>query len=197
MLSFLPFEYRIRLDGREQYKTSPSCPISSHHSCSQSPTFTMTQTTLAATPAPFEKMDFEDSGYPVYKWLITDDEARRLSALFKRDFTELGMSGTFVTTPPKPCVTCGKWTEFIDWVYTALQRNIHGPDFMFNALKNKQMPKENRHDVYCSGCGTLTHCRAESDREGQAANVFLAGNMDKARAATHGTSEVGTSSVFP
>lgn len=60
-------------------------------------------------------------------------------------------------------------------VYTALKRDVHNPDFIFNALKNGQRPKETAHDVYCSGCGALTHCRAGGSREGPAPDVVAAG----------------------
>ncbi|KAI0075390.1 hypothetical protein K474DRAFT_1709097 [Panus rudis PR-1116 ss-1] len=133
--------------------------------------------TTAVFPPPFEKMDWKDSGYPVYFWEITTDETNRLGTMLGNDFASLGMTGTYVTAPPMPCTTCGKWTEFIDWVYTALQREVHSPTFIFNALKNRERPEENRHDVYCSGCGTLTHIQAGSTREGPAGNVQVAGPL--------------------
>ncbi|TCD65329.1 hypothetical protein EIP91_002815 [Steccherinum ochraceum] len=133
-----------------------------------------------ALPPPFEKVISKDEpDTPMYGWAITEDESRRLTAFFGRDFKETGLCGTYVTGPPMPCINCGKWTEFIDWVYTALQRSVHSKDFMFQALKNKQRPQENAHDVYCSGCGALTHCRTGNNREGVAANIDLAGNLKK------------------
>ncbi|KAJ3480626.1 hypothetical protein NLI96_g8215 [Meripilus lineatus] len=106
-------------------------------------------------------------GSPTFAWEITCDEYLRLSKLFNRDFGETKVIRTYVTAPPKPCVSCGKWTEFIDWVYTALQRTVHSPDFMFNALRDGTIPKGKKHDVYCSNCGTLTHIRTANKIEGE------------------------------
>lgn len=60
-------------------------------------------------------------------------------------------------------------------VWTALQRGVHTSDFMFEALRDSRQPKENMHDVYCSGCGTLTACRSRNNAEGGAPNITLAG----------------------
>lgn len=56
-------------------------------------------------------------------------------------------------------------------VWTALRRGVHTSDFMFEALKDRRMPKENMHDVYCSQCGTLTQCRSRNKAEGGAADI--------------------------
>ncbi|KAH8100887.1 hypothetical protein BXZ70DRAFT_134572 [Cristinia sonorae] len=119
-----------------------------------------------------DKVDNE--GHVVYAWDISKDERGRLNRWFMRDFGELNIGGTYVTCPPRPCATCGKWTEFIDWVVTAILRNVHTHEFIFNALKNRTFPKENLHDVFCSACGTLTHLRSRNNTEGGATDVQTA-----------------------
>lgn len=46
---------------------------------------------------------------------------------------------------------------------------------MFNALKNRQFPNENMHDVYCSECGKLTKARSRNNAEGGAETIQAAG----------------------
>ena len=60
-------------------------------------------------------------------------------------------------------------------VYTALQRDVHTADFIFNAVKNRQFPKETMHDVYCSECGKLTQARSRNNAEGGADDIASAG----------------------
>jgi hypothetical protein len=57
----------------------------------------------------------DDEGQQLYEWTISEDEHRRLSELFGKDFSGANLAGTYVTTPPRPCSVCGKETEFIDW----------------------------------------------------------------------------------
>ena len=130
-------------------------------------------------------------GSPVYSWMISQDEQERLSALLKGDFNDTGIEGTYVTAPPQVCPHCGKETEFIDWrvssdyqcgivhyidllfhrVYTALERGVHSPEFIFESLRAGHTPKGVHHDVYCSGCGYLTHVRDSSGNEGGALHI--------------------------
>lgn len=131
----------------------------------------------------------------MYTWYITEDEYLRLNKIFGRDFQEAGLGGTKVVGLPKPCSGCGKYTEFIDWlfqshhaqcltcpdlrffdrVWTALQRGVHSSEFMFKALQESRQGIETAHDIYCSECGTLTIAGSRNNAEGVAANVFLAG----------------------
>lgn len=60
-------------------------------------------------------------------------------------------------------------------IYTALKREVHTPAFLFHAMKNRLMPVETAHDVYCSGCGVLTHCRSKDKAEGGAPDIASAG----------------------
>lgn len=60
-------------------------------------------------------------------------------------------------------------------VWTAVERKVHSPTFIYNALKNGRQGDENAHDVYCSGCGTISPMRADGDLEGPASNIWLAG----------------------
>ena len=129
-------------------------------------------------------------GGPVYSWMISQDEQERLSALLKADFYDTGVEGTYVTAPPQVCPHCGKETEFIDWqvpqsgtvhcidqdrfshrVYTALERGVHSPEFIFESLQAGRTPEGVHHDVYCSGCGHLTHVRDSSGNEGGALHI--------------------------
>jgi len=106
-------------------------------------------------------------------WYITEDEYLRLSKLFGRDFQETRLGGTRVHGLPRPCKDCGKYTEFIDWVWTALQRGVHSPEFMFNALRNGRQGDEVMHDVYCSECGAVV-AYSRDKAEGGAPNISLA-----------------------
>ncbi|KAI0260440.1 hypothetical protein BC834DRAFT_973449 [Gloeopeniophorella convolvens] len=117
-------------------------------------------------PPPYTEVKRDDR--LAYRWEITPDECARLSALLERDFKDTKLVASLVTTPPKACVGCGKYSEFIDWVNTALKRSVHSPNFIFNALVNRQTGQEAWHDVYCSGCGMLTHLRSRGNAEGGA-----------------------------
>jgi len=131
-----------------------------------------------AKPPPTQFRRSTDHG-DLYMWYITKDEYLRLNKIFGRDFQECNTGGTLVVGLPSPCEGCGKYTEFIDWVWTALKRGVHSSDFMFEALKDSRMPKENMHDVYCSGCGLLTAARSRNNAEGGAPNISLAGILDR------------------
>ena len=56
-------------------------------------------------------------------------------------------------------------------VYTALERGVHSPGFIFDSLKAGHTPKGVHHDVYCSVCGHLTHVRDASGNEGGARHI--------------------------
>ncbi|OSC97094.1 hypothetical protein PYCCODRAFT_1377942, partial [Trametes coccinea BRFM310] len=111
---------------------------------------------------------------PEYTIDITYDEERRLVELLGPKYLEVGLIGTHVTGPPRECPVCGKQTEFIDWVFTALARGIHSPEFIVESLKLGHSPKKLGHDVYCSRCGHLTHFRDASGAEGGAPYIALA-----------------------
>ncbi|KIM21093.1 hypothetical protein M408DRAFT_29813 [Serendipita vermifera MAFF 305830] len=113
----------------------------------------------------------------IYAWYITEDEYLRLNKLFGRDFQETALGATVVSGLPTPCNGCGKYTEFIDWVWTALRRGVHSREFMFKALKESRQGMENSHDVYCSECGLLTACRSTNNAEGGKENIHLAGSL--------------------
>ena len=52
---------------------------------------------------------------------------------------------------------------------------MHPPSYIFSSLKNRKLPIEHAHDVYCSGCGNLTHCRSRDKAEGGAPTIEEAG----------------------
>ncbi|KAI9059113.1 hypothetical protein FKP32DRAFT_1606188 [Trametes sanguinea] len=116
---------------------------------------------------------------PEYTIDITHDEERRLVELLGPEYLEVGLIGTHVTGPPGECPVCGKQTEFVDWVYTALARGIHSPEFIVESLKLGNSPKKLGHDVYCSRCGHLTHFRDASGAEGGAPYIALAPPYDR------------------
>ncbi|CAE6434344.1 unnamed protein product [Rhizoctonia solani] len=120
----------------------------------------------------------EENGRDVYMWYITESEYLRLNTLFRRDFQETGLGGTLLYGLPSPCPQCGKYQEFIDWVWTALMRNVHSSDFIFNALAKSRQGMETEHDVYCSECGTLTVKRQKDAMEGGAPDIYLARRID-------------------
>ncbi|KAI9567863.1 hypothetical protein HD554DRAFT_2172917 [Boletus coccyginus] len=119
-----------------------------------------------------------------YLWYITEDEYLRLNQIFVgHDFQETGMGGTKVIGLPVPCEGCGKYTEFIDWIWTALRRGVHSREFMFNALKHGRQGGETMHDVYCSECGLLTPVRSRDNAEGgaEAPTIDLAKPLDRSK----------------
>ncbi|ELU42430.1 hypothetical protein AG1IA_03541 [Rhizoctonia solani AG-1 IA] len=59
-------------------------------------------------------------------------------------------------------------------VWTAITRNVHSSDFIFNALVKSRQGMETEHDVYCSECGTLTIKRQKDTNEGGAPDIYLA-----------------------
>ncbi|KAG5635568.1 hypothetical protein H0H81_010772 [Sphagnurus paluster] len=134
--------------------------------------------TLYRQPPPTKYLGKHD-GHDMYRWYITEDEYLRLSKLFGRDFQEAGLGATIVRGVPAPCQDCGKYTEFIDWVWTALQRGVHSSDFMFKALKESRQGEEGAHDVYCSECGLLTIAQSNNKSEGGAKNIWLAGRLNR------------------
>jgi len=100
---------------------------------------------------PVKLLPHREQDRETYLWYITEDEYIRLNQIFAgREFQETGLGGTKVVGLPSPCGGCGKYTEFIDWVWTALRRGVHTREFMFNALKNGRQGAETMHDVYCS-----------------------------------------------
>ncbi len=56
-----------------------------------------------------------------------------------------------------------------------MQRKVHTTDFIFSAMKQRRQGDQTAHDVYCSGCGTLTHLRANVNATGVAPNIWAAG----------------------
>ncbi|KAF8545791.1 hypothetical protein OG21DRAFT_93120 [Imleria badia] len=116
---------------------------------------------------PIKPCPVDAEGRPTYLWYITEDEYLRLNQIFVgRDFQETGLGGTKIVGLPAQCPGCGKYTEFIDWVWTALRRGVHTREFMFNSLKQGRQGAETMHDVYCSECGVLTAVRSRNNAEG-------------------------------
>ncbi|VDC07512.1 unnamed protein product [Peniophora sp. CBMAI 1063] len=139
----------------------------------------------------------EEGGRSVYLWYITENEYLRLNTLFQRDFQETGMGGTFVVGLPLPCERCGKYQEFIDWVWTALNRSAHSSDFIFNALAEGRQGRETQHDVYCSQCGMLTSSRSRNNREGGATDIQHAGPLRPSARASVPTIQQTSSLTIP
>jgi len=127
---------------------------------------------------PPHKLLGEYSGASLYRWFITEDEYHRLNKLFGRDFQEANLGGTTFYSPPVPCEGCGKYSELIDWIWTALNRGVHSADFMFLAFKNGHQGKETVHDVYCSACGAMI-ARSRNNAEGGQPDIFLAGELKR------------------
>jgi len=133
---------------------------------------------------PTKLLYHHEDGIKTYLWYITEDEYLRLNQMFVgHDFQETGMGGTKVMGLPIPCEGCGKYTEFIDWVWTALRRGVHTRQFMFNALRNGRQGAETMHDVYCSECGLLTPVRSRNNVEGgaEAPTIELAKPLDRSK----------------
>ncbi|KAI0818472.1 hypothetical protein BC628DRAFT_1333823, partial [Trametes gibbosa] len=115
---------------------------------------------------------FDDG--PEYTLMITPDEESRIVELLGPEYLEVGLIATKTTGPARHCSVCGKPTEFVDWVFTALARGIHSPEFIVESLKLGNSPKKLGHDVYCSHCGHLTHFRDATGAEGSAPYIALA-----------------------
>ncbi|KAI0656624.1 hypothetical protein C8Q70DRAFT_895937, partial [Cubamyces menziesii] len=82
-----------------------------------------------------------------YEMLIDADEERRIVELLGPEYLDVGLIATRVTGPPRACSVCGKQTEFVDWVFTALARGIHSPEFIVESLKLGNSPQKRVHDV--------------------------------------------------
>ncbi|KAI0739128.1 hypothetical protein C8Q80DRAFT_232121 [Daedaleopsis nitida] len=119
-------------------------------------------------------------GSSVWQWIISQHEHERLTALLQRDFAGTGLVSTFLNSPPEVCEHCGKETEFVDWVYTALTRGVHTPEFIYESLVLGNSPKGVQHDVYCSRCGHLTAFRNVAGAEGLAPHISFAPPYDRA-----------------
>ncbi|KAI0716422.1 hypothetical protein C8Q76DRAFT_794730 [Earliella scabrosa] len=121
----------------------------------------------------------DEFGEELYLWKIGKDEERRLTTLLKQDFYDVGVEGTYTNSAPHKCSHCGKETEFIDWVYTALTRGVHSPEFIADSLRKGNTPKGIYHDVYCSHCGHLTAFRNIFGEEGGAPHISVATPYDR------------------
>ncbi|KAI0350776.1 hypothetical protein OH77DRAFT_1439635 [Trametes cingulata] len=111
---------------------------------------------------------------------ISDDEEDRIAALLGPEYRDYALAGLLATAPAQPCSRCGKPTEFIDWIYTALARGIHSPDFIVASLKAGNRPDKHAHDVYCSRCGALTAFQDYTGEEGNAPHIRVAPAYDRA-----------------
>ncbi|KAI0326868.1 hypothetical protein GY45DRAFT_59448 [Cubamyces sp. BRFM 1775] len=114
-----------------------------------------------------------------YEMLIDEDEERRIVKLLGPEYLDVGLVATRVTGPPRHCPICGKPSEFVDWVFTALARGIHSPEFIVESLKHGNSPKKLGHDVYCSKCGHLTNFRDGTGEEGGAPYLALATSYNR------------------
>ncbi|KAI0704789.1 hypothetical protein C8Q76DRAFT_683865 [Earliella scabrosa] len=121
----------------------------------------------------------EDAAQPGYAWIIGDEEARRISELLGNDIRETEFLGLYLSAPPQPCSHCGKDTEVIDWMWTALNRGVHSKEMIFHSLKTGALSKKKAHDVYCSSCGHLTHARDSSGEEGGMPHISHATPYDR------------------
>ncbi|EIW62460.1 uncharacterized protein TRAVEDRAFT_33928 [Trametes versicolor FP-101664 SS1] len=92
------------------------------------------------------QQDVLDNG-PEYTMRITPDEEDRIVELLGPEYLDVGLVATKVTGPPRHCSVCGKQTEFVDWVFTALARGVHSPGFIVESLKLGNSPKKLGHDV--------------------------------------------------
>ncbi|KAI0750530.1 hypothetical protein C8Q74DRAFT_373981 [Fomes fomentarius] len=117
---------------------------------------------------------------PSYAWIIGEDEGRRIGELLDHDMGDLDFLGFNMNTPPLVCPHCGKETEVIDWVWTALNRGIHSKEWLVQSLKEGKLSKKNAHDVYCSRCGHLTAFRDPSGDEGGMHHISHATPYDPA-----------------
>ncbi|KAI0704791.1 hypothetical protein C8Q76DRAFT_752836 [Earliella scabrosa] len=146
-------------------------------------TFSLLVSLLAFVTTSFAFESFhvkvEEFTEPIYAWIIGDEEARRISELLGNDIRETEFLGLYLTAPPEPCSHCGKDTEVIDWVWTALNRNVHSKEMIFDSLKAGSFSKKKTHDVYCSSCGHLTHARDTSGEEGGMSHISHATPYDR------------------
>ncbi|RDX40296.1 hypothetical protein OH76DRAFT_1490409 [Lentinus brumalis] len=72
------------------------------------------------------------------------------------DYHELDFLGFYVSGPPLSRPRCRKEAEFLDWLYTALERGIHSREWIFASSKSGRNSNKGAHDVCCSRCGHLT-----------------------------------------
>ncbi|KAI0643526.1 hypothetical protein C8Q79DRAFT_872556, partial [Trametes meyenii] len=84
---------------------------------------------------------------PMHTIPITPDEVNRLVALLGPEYREVALPRLVTTRPAQRCPHCGKGTEFVDWIYTALERGIHSPEFLIESLRDGTSPKKFVHDV--------------------------------------------------
>ncbi|KAH9894748.1 hypothetical protein C8Q73DRAFT_469073 [Cubamyces lactineus] len=102
-----------------------------------------------------QDLKFRKTDAHTYEMLIDQDEERRIVELLGPDYLNVGLVSTRVTGPPRHCPVCGKATEFVDWVFTALARGIHSPEFILRTLN--QFP---RRDWRRGGCTIPCSCYA-------------------------------------
>ncbi|KAI0656626.1 hypothetical protein C8Q70DRAFT_326840 [Cubamyces menziesii] len=121
-----------------------------------------------------QDLKYRQTDEHTYEMVINEDEERRIVELLGPNYLDVGLVATRVTGPPRHCHVCGKPTEFVDWVFTALARGIHSPEFIVESLKLGNSPKKLGHDVYCSQCGHLTNFRDATGEEGGAPYLGLA-----------------------
>ncbi|KAI0691166.1 hypothetical protein C8T65DRAFT_587400, partial [Cerioporus squamosus] len=84
------------------------------------------------------------------------DGRERLFTLLDADFHDTGFEGTYVTAPSQMCPHCVKESEFLDWVYVALERSMHSPGFIFDSPKASRTPKSTLWTTMCTAPAAAT-----------------------------------------
>ncbi|KAI0773019.1 hypothetical protein BD413DRAFT_310260 [Trametes elegans] len=111
---------------------------------------------------------------------ISDEQDERIVAILGPEYLNTALEVLITSSPVQECPRCGKQTEFIDWIYTAVERGIHSPEFIVESLKLRHGPNKFAHDVYCSRCGALTAFTDHTGEEGNAPHIDLAPPYDRA-----------------
>ncbi|KZO96393.1 hypothetical protein CALVIDRAFT_537168 [Calocera viscosa TUFC12733] len=102
-----------------------------------------------------------------FYWPVTEDQSNRLSELLNIDFSELGVRGAFIGSPLLICIHCGKLSGMEDFIYEALQRGIHTPEFIIEDLKAGGKGSHSQ-ILHCMDCGEA-YMRSGSDEQVAAA----------------------------
>lgn len=98
-----------------------------------------------------------------FYWPVTEDQAYRLSELLNVDFSELGVRGAFIGSPQLICSHCGKLSGMEDFIFEALQRGIHSPEFIVEDLRAGGKGQHSQ-ILHCMDCGEA-YMRSGTDEE--------------------------------
>ncbi|KAI9374571.1 hypothetical protein BJX61DRAFT_540695 [Aspergillus egyptiacus] len=95
------------------------------------------------------------SGEDGYRWIMSEQERARIASALNVDATTIPHGGNVMMRERSVCSSCGKHAGLDDLVISALDRSVHGQEFMLDILLKGAKENSPMHFITCSGCGTM------------------------------------------